>query len=130
MPQNLKAIAVPFRFDETGFPSPAFNEEVLRDMMRTVLLTQAGERVMRPTYGSYTNALLFENMNSLGQALAARVEFEIRRALDEHEPRVEVLGVELAFDSKSGEVTANISWRSASNNVQETTVPLGVIDGN
>lgn len=126
MPQNLKAISLPFRFDASGYPAPAFGDDVLRDMIRTILLTKAGERVMRPTYGSFAHLLLFDNINGLNQAIAARVEFELRRAVREWEPRVSILGVEIALSSDRATVTASVSWRGADNQTRTSTVPLGV----
>jgi uncharacterized protein len=118
---RLKAIASPFRFDSLGYPSPAYEDRVLHDSIRTILLTTPGERVMRPTFGCWAKTILFASIN---QATASRAEFEIRRAVDVWEPRVELLGIDLLLDRKSRSITLHISWR-ASDREQRTTVSIG-----
>lgn len=117
MPERLKAVALPFRLDDTGFPAPSFNEKVLLDSIRTILLTKPGERVMRPTFGCYAHRLLFENMND---ALARRAEFEIRKALKDWEPRIRVTGVQLRIDGQK--IYAELAWVASDNIERETEV--------
>jgi phage baseplate assembly protein W len=121
MPQRLKAISVPMRYDSTGFPAPAFNDRVLHDMIRTIILTVPGERVMRPTYGCWAKIFLFDTLN---QAMASRVEFEIRRSIQEWEPRVDVLGVELTLVKSSARVNVHISWRAADDVDRQSTIGI------
>lgn len=116
----LKAIASPFRFDSKGFPSPAFGDRVLHDSIRTIILTTPGERVMRPSFGCWAKAILF---NSINQATARQAEFEMRRSVEKWEPRVELLGIELLLDRKERSITINISW-IASDREQLTTVSM------
>lgn len=120
MATRLKAIASPFRFDSKGFPSPAFEDRVLHDSIRTIILTTPGERVMRPTFGCWARIILFASIN---QATARRAEFEIRRAVEEWEPRVEILGIETLLNRTKRTINFNVSWR-ASDRVQITTVSL------
>ena len=122
MPQNLRATDIPFRFTDAGYPAPALNNRVLFNMIRTILLTRPGERVMRPTYGNNAHLLLFGNID---QAIASRVEFEIKRAIAEWEPRVDVLGVELSLDKSNAKVTAHLSWRGSDDQVQVSSIVLG-----
>lgn len=125
MTTRLKAIASPFRFDTKGYPSPAIEDRVLHDSIRTILLTSPGERVMRPTFGCFAKAILFASIN---KATARRAESEIRRSLGVWEPRVEVLGIDLILNRKNRSITIHISWR-ASDRLAQTTVSLGGLPG-
>jgi phage baseplate assembly protein W len=122
MPQQLKAIAVPMRFDATGYPAPAFNDTVLFQSIRTILLTVPGERVMRPTFGCWAKLILFDN---LSRASATRAEFEIRRALEQWEPRIEVTGIELSL--VRSQILVNISWAASDQRIKESTVTIGTV---
>ena len=90
MAQIIKGIAVPFVFDVTGYPASAEDDRLLHDSIFTILNTTPGERVMRPSFGSWLRRLVFDNLNTL---TAARAEAEVRRALREWEPRITVQNV-------------------------------------
>jgi len=122
MPQQLKAIAVPMRFDATGYPAPAFNDDVLRDSIRTIILTVPGERVMRPDFGCAAKIILFDNLNG---ASAARAEFAIRRALEQWEPRIVVVGIELSLVKT--QIIVNISWTASDQTVRRSTLGVGAV---
>jgi phage baseplate assembly protein W len=63
--------------------------------MRIVLMTQLGERPMRPGFGSTLRQFLFEPMTPENEAAIAR---EVRRALHSCEPRVQVQDVDVSPD--------------------------------
>lgn len=66
----------------------------VQDSVRDILNTQAGTRRMRPTYGCNIYGFIFENNDEL---LVARVEIEVRRALELNEPRISVQTVEASI---------------------------------
>src|ERR1044072_6913611 len=67
-------------------------EESVRQAIWIILGTAKGERVMRPDFGCGIYDLVFE-VNSA--STAARVAQEIRDALLSHEPRIEVLNIDV-----------------------------------
>src|SRR5690349_16167310 len=75
-------------------------EEAMRQSIWIILSTAKGERVMRPDFGSSLNDLAFAVNNSTTQAMAA---FEVREALQNWEPRIEVLGVDVSSAGDRGE---------------------------
>ena len=75
-------------------------EEAVRQSIWIILSTSKGERVMRPDFGSGLHDLAFAVNNSTTQAMAA---FEVREALQNWEPRIEVLGVEVSSAGDRGE---------------------------
>lgn len=104
-----KGLAVPFRFTSSGYPTTSVGEQVLHDSVFTILSTVPGERVMRPTFGSYLKLILFDNIN---RATAFRAKAEVFRALRQWEPRVFVQ--EVLFDIADTTITLHVIWRSAS----------------
>lgn len=113
-----KGIAVPFRFDTTGYPASDSGIDVLNDSIFTILSTYVGERVHRPTFGSFLKRLIFEPLN---RATAFRVQSEIRRAISQWEKRVTVQTILFAIDNNTNTIKVHVTW-VANGSVQGTTV--------
>lgn len=75
-------------------------EESVRQSILIILSTAKGERVMRPDFGSGLSELAFAVNNQTTQATAA---FEVHEALQNWEPRIEVLRVETSSAGDRGE---------------------------
>ena len=67
-------------------------------------MTLPGEKPFAPDFGSRVSSLLFENMDNISANL---IIDEIRTSIDNYEPRVELLSVEVNpdFDGNSYDVT-------------------------
>ena len=75
-------------------------EESVRQSILIILSTAKGERVMRPTFGCGISELVFAVNNPTTQAMA---KLEVHEALQNWEPRIEVLGVEASNAGDRGE---------------------------
>jgi Bacteriophage baseplate protein W len=71
-------LAFPLQFDHRGRTSEHEAARYVRDLIEVVLFTAAGERVMRPDFGSGVAQLLFEPNSS---ALAGATEVLVQSAL-------------------------------------------------
>jgi len=81
----------PVSYDETpGAVQRAAYEESIRESIMIIMRTAKGERVMRPDFGCGLEDLVFAVNDSATLGLA---EFEVREALRQWEPRIEVLDV-------------------------------------
>jgi phage baseplate assembly protein W len=81
----------------------------VRDAIVIILSTRKGERVMRPEFGCDLDRLLFAPNNGSARATA---EFEVKVALQDWEPRIDVLGVSARAGGERGEVMlVDISYR-------------------
>lgn len=87
---TTRDLAFPFNRSETEFPASKEDTDVIADNIRRILLTRAGERVMRPQVGSKIYDFVFQ---SVGPVLRARIGAEVRRAIEQNEPRVRVVAV-------------------------------------
>lgn len=70
----------PYHFDGRRRTAEASDAVWLRGLIEQVLMTQPGERVNRPTFGSGLRQLPFAG---LGDELAATTEFLVRSALQQ-----------------------------------------------
>jgi len=118
--RKLVGIDQPMRFDTSGYPAPAVNDNALKACLRNILLTTPGERVMRPYFGSWLRLLTFDNLNTI---TALRARAEVRRAITEWEPRVTILGVAFEIDQERRSISVVISWEA---NGKEGTSYVGV----
>jgi uncharacterized protein len=82
--------AFPVQVDENGQVSMARYEESIRQAIWMILGTARGERMMRPDFGCGIHDLVFAT-NSAGTA--GRVATEVRQALIQWEPRIDILDV-------------------------------------
>lgn len=105
MANRIKGLAVPFRFTRRGYPESGIDEKCLHDSVFTILSTIPGERVMRPTFGSYLRLIIFENINRVA---GLRARHEVNRALSIWEPRVSVQDV--LFELNDTTITVHVSW--------------------
>lgn len=103
-----QGIDVPFRMvREKSSPNSVELDDVLDRSIRTILLTYPGERVYRPTFGSFLRSLIFTNMTE-GAALQAADE--IKRAITLWEPRVNIDNTTFELDDNT--IYLAIFWRA------------------
>jgi len=67
-----------------------FNEDAVKRSIRNIILTNKGEKLMDPQFGSNINALLFEQMTPASEDI---LKHYVISAIENHEPRAKVLGV-------------------------------------
>ncbi len=69
--------------------------EDIHQSLQILLATQLGERIMQETFGADLSTLVFEEFD---QGLFNRASSLISAAIDRHERRAEVLGVDISRD--------------------------------
>lgn len=115
-------IAVPFAFDLTGYPAPVSGIDAVNASIFTILSTYVGERVHRPTFGSYLRKFVFDP-NS--QATFFRIVTEIHRAVAVWEPRATITDIEITTNTSAVSTAfVNIKWVANGSLVGITTLPL------
>lgn len=102
--------AYPVRLDPaTGQVATAAYEEDIRQAIRIIVETAAGERVMRPDFGCGIHELVFETLDS---ATLQRVRSVVQAALVRFEPRLEVLGVNVdPAEAVEGRLLIELEYR-------------------
>jgi uncharacterized protein len=116
-----KGVSFPLRPAPTGAPEAAKRdgplemaayEESVRQAIWIILGTAKGERVMRPDFGCGIYDLVFE-VNSA--STAARVAQEIRDALLFHEPRIDVLNIDVQPGGEALLISIDYQVRATNN---------------
>ena len=103
--RGFKDISLSFRpHPITRDVIPLKNESAISRSVKNLVLTHLQERPFNPTLGSRIGESLFELMD-VGSA--AEISDEIRNTIDNYEPRVKLLNVEVIpyFDSHAFDVT-------------------------
>lgn len=99
MKEGFKGVSFPFRLGNKGgivLSSTSYTEVPhIVESIQQILSTRKGERVMEPQFGSLIDTQIFEPNDLAAQNM---IKFQIKEALKEQEPRIEVLNVELTED--------------------------------
>ena len=91
-PNVYIGLALPIKPDDNNIFSLTKNSfDQVRHNLRNLLLTNVGERVYQPEFGSRLRELCFEQLD---ESLPQRVEDEIRRAVNFWLPYVNIVEVE------------------------------------
>lgn len=104
------------------------DNESVRQAVLLLLSTEPGERVMRPRYGCQIHQLIFMPADDTTAGLAI---FYVRRALEEWEPRVEIVRLDASVnDSEPGRLDILLEYRvRATQRTDALTVSLNLSGG-
>lgn len=106
----------PVQVDANGAIALSMHEEDVREAIRLVLLTGRGERPMRPDFGAGLHEFVFETMSATN---VGAIQAEVRRALVDWEPRIELLAVDARPDSGDvGRFLVDIDYRVRATNTR------------
>ncbi len=102
--------------DATGTLRYVAGDANVEQSLRVLLLTQVGERVMRPDFGTQAPRLVFSPGSSQYLRL---LETSISDAIRDFEPRIDVLDIQAEQDPGApNHVTVSISYRVRQSNTQ------------
>lgn len=93
------------------------NDQSIKQSIKNIILTNFGERLYQPTIGSNVNSALFEPNDII---LEENLKFTIRSAIAFHEPRAQVIEVEVFSFSEEDRVNINIYFSIINSTVVET----------
>jgi phage baseplate assembly protein W len=90
------------------------NEDSVKEALKNLILTDKGERLFQPYLGSDVRKSLFDNMTP---ATVKMIEQNVRATINNFEPRVNLIDVQVIADPDNYKVQINISFYVR--NVQE-----------
>ena len=102
-----RGVAFPLRLENGTVGVNAYESQV-EQSIRLILRTGEGERVMRPEFGAGAESLAFEPISAV---TAAVLQHRIKETLQQFEPRIEVLNVDVNPAGETGELRADIQYR-------------------
>ena len=119
-------LAFPLQVDRRGGIALARDEQDIDQAIELILGTAPGERPMRPEFGCGVHDFVFDTIDA---GTVARMETEIRGALDRWEPRVEVTDVQFDLSgADTGRLLIQIDYRiRATNHMRNLVYPFYVI---
>ena len=89
--KSFKDISMSFKFNPlSGDLITLKNENAIAKAVRNIILTSPGEKFFDPDFGSSVSEIMFENVDDI---TAVSIEDEIKSCLDNYEPRVEIINV-------------------------------------
>jgi phage baseplate assembly protein W len=104
-----RGISFPPRLGPDGHVAWSAGPQNIRDSIRVILLTEPGERLLRPSFGGRLRQFLYEP-NTV--ATRRQIQEEIVRALSLWEPRINLESVNVEPDPlEQRAATATISYR-------------------
>ena len=110
----------PMQVDALGSVEMSSDDENIRQSMMLILGTAPGERMKRPTFGCAIHDILFEPNTSV---TAAKIEYEVKRALLEFEPRVDDIEVDAMPDPmEESRMNVTISYTIRTTNTKSNLV--------
>jgi phage baseplate assembly protein W len=81
------------------------NEQSIKQSIKNIVLTNFGERLFQPTIGSNVNSGLFEPNDVI---LQENLKLTIRSAIAFHEPRAQIIEVEVFSFPEEDRISINI----------------------
>lgn len=91
-----------------GRVATSSGRENIRQSVKIILLTEPGERLMHPKFGTKLHQFLFENMDSQTREMVCR---EVRSSLQMWEKRIRDIRVEAQMEPESqGELHVAVSY--------------------
>jgi phage baseplate assembly protein W len=119
-------IAFPLRVDRLGGLALSTGDTDVQEAIELILGTAPGERPMRPEFGCGIHNHVFANIDA---STLAKIEVDIREALDRWEPRIEVLDVDPDLsEMDDGVLRIDITYQlRATNDIRNLVYPFYVI---
>tara|TARA_A100001011_G_scaffold226906_1_gene235013 strand:+ start:2296 stop:2721 length:426 start_codon:yes stop_codon:yes gene_type:complete len=113
-PNVYIGLALPIKSDDNNVFSLTKNSyDQVRHNLRNLLLTNIGERVYQPEFGSRLRELCFEQLDD---TLPQRVEDEVRRAVNFWLPYVNIVEVEtLTEEDKKSKIFVRVKFSTTLN---------------
>ncbi len=102
----VSGIAFPFQKSATSFPAQAVNDDLIKQSLVQIVMTNRGERIMRPTFGTNTLAFLFDSTD----VLQGRVREQIGQSIADFEPRVRVVSIDVLIKDNENLVEVTITY--------------------
>jgi len=92
----------------TGNIAMVYDEQSVKQAIKTLILTKPGERFYNKDYGTSVHDMLFDMIDPI---TAENIKMSIEEAIKNYEPRVETLEVRVVGDEVNLQYVINIFFR-------------------
>jgi phage baseplate assembly protein W len=105
-----------FRYSNPADIVKRFDENAIKASVRNLIMTINYERPFHPEIGSQVNSLLFEPATPI---LSSVIEKTIRQTIDNFEPRVNLLSVDVTIDPDNNKASVTIAFTILNTQTQQ-----------
>ena len=121
-----KGWGYPVRTNASGGIALVGGDEELAESIRLIVGTAPGERPMRPEFGCGIHNHVFGNIDA---STLAKIEYDIRSALDRWEPRIDVVDIEPDLSRiDDGVLLIDLTYKlRATNDIRNLVYPFYLI---
>ena len=114
--KSFKDISASFQVNPLTYDIIALkNENAIARSVRNLVLTEKGERFFNNSLGSGVNRLLFESIDDI---TASSIKDEISNTIQNYEPRVDLIGVDVSPNYDNLEFNVTIRYTIVGIDVQ------------
>ena len=107
--KGFKDLSMSFKFNPLSGDLIALkNENEIARAVRNIVLTTPGEKLFDPDFGSSVSEILFENVDDI---TAVSIQDEIRNCLNNYEPRVDLINVDVDPNFDENQFDVKITYR-------------------
>ena len=107
--KGFKDLSMSFKFNPLSGDLIALkNENAIARAVRNIVLTSPGEKFFDPDFGSSVSEILFENVDDI---TAVSIQDEIRNCLNNYEPRVDLIDVNVDPNFDENQFDVKITYR-------------------
>ena len=107
--KSFKDLSMSFKFNPLSGDLIALkNENAIARAVRNIVLTSPGEKLFDPDFGSSVSEILFENVDEI---TAVSIQDEIRNCLNNYEPRVDLVNVDVNPNFDENQFDVKITYK-------------------
>ena len=107
--KSFKDLSMSFKFNPLSGDLIALkNENAIARAVRNIVSTTPGEKFFDPDFGSSVSEILFENVDEIS---AVSIQDEIRSCLNNYEPRVDLINVDVDPNFDENQFDVKITYR-------------------
>ena len=107
--KSFKDLSMSFKFNPlSGDLITLKNENAIARAVRNIVSTTPGEKLFDPDFGSSVSEILFENVDDI---TAVSIQDEIRNCLNNYEPRVDLIDVDVDPNFDENQFDVKITYR-------------------
>ena len=107
--KSFKDLSMSFKFNPLSGDLIALkNENAIARAVRNIVSTTPGEKLFDPDFGSSISEILFENVDDI---TAVSIQDEIRNCLNNYEPRVDLIDVNVDPNFDENQFDVKITYR-------------------
>ena len=107
--KRFKDLSMSFKYNPlSGDLIALSNENAIARAVRNIVLTSPGEKLFDPDFGSSVSEILFENVDDI---TAVSIQDEIRNCLNNYEPRVDLVNVDVNPNFDENQFDVKITYK-------------------